>query len=140
MPEVSHPSPSDVIDLGSELNYLDGVEARIIETLEGVRDRSSTSDELAAHITDWPSRYHFSKLRRNLFQPFRIGPGMRVLEIGCGMGANLVTLAEAGAEVVGVEGSKSRAQAARLRTSGQSNVTVYAGDVADLPSLEKWLN
>ena len=133
MPQISQ---RDVIDLGSDLVYLDGVEGRIVEILERVRDRSSTSDELASHITDWPSRYHFSKLRRNLFEPFRITPDMRVLEIGCGMGANLVTLAETGAEVVGVEGSMSRARAARVRTSGQTNVTVYAGDVASLPALE----
>jgi SAM-dependent methyltransferase len=132
---VTQFSQRDVIDLGSELAYVDGVEGRIMEILEGARDRSSTSDELASHITDWPSRYHFSRLRRNLFEPFRIGPDMRVLEIGCGMGANLVTLAETGAEVVGVEGSMSRAKAARVRTSHQPNVTVYAGDVAKLPAL-----
>ncbi len=133
---MPHFSERDVIDLGTELEYADGVELAMTEILEGAYDRSSTSDELAAHITDWPSRYHFSRLRRNLFEPFRIAPGTRVLEIGCGMGANLVALAEEGAEVVGVEGSLARARAARVRTSSHANVTVYAGDVAALPALE----
>lgn len=126
----------DVLVLGQELPYNDGAEAAILDTLESVGDRSSTSDELASRIVDWPTRYHFSRLRRNLFEPFRLESGMRILEIGCGTGANLVAFAESGAEVVGVEGSIGRARAARIRTAGHDNVTVYAGDVSDLPSME----
>ena len=126
----------EVIVLGDALPYEDGAEDRILEILESACDRTSTSDELASHISDWPTKYHFSRLRRNIFEPFRIGPGMRVLEIGCGTGANLCTLAETGAEVVGVEGSLSRARAARVRTLEHDNVTVFAGDVAELPEQE----
>jgi O-antigen biosynthesis protein len=122
--------------LGDDLPYEDGAEAEILQVLEAVGDRSSTSDELASHIVDWPTRYHFSRLRANLLTPFRFGSSQRILEIGCGTGANLVTLAETGAEVVGVEGSLSRARAARVRTLSHDNVTVFAGDVALLPRSE----
>ncbi len=126
----------EVLDLGDDLPYQDGAEARILEILESAADRSSTSDELASHIVDWPTRYHFSRLRRDLLQPLVIAPGTRVLEIGCGTGVNLVTFAEMGAEVVGVEGSTGRARAARARTLQHETVTVYAGDAAALPPMD----
>jgi SAM-dependent methyltransferase len=117
------------------LSYADGAEQRLLELLRATDDRSSRSDELAAHIVDWPSRYHLSRLRSNLFRPLTISPGMRVLEIGCGTGVNLRYLAECGAEVVGVEGSPSRAQCARERCRGLDGVTVLAGDVFSIPDL-----
>lgn len=136
MRAVDIDSTHSIVVLGDQLPYADGSEAQILEILEHASDRSSTSDELAARIVDWPTRYHLSRLRRNLFAPLRIEPGMRILEIGCGTGANLKVLAEAGAEVVGVEGTMTRARCARVRTLEHDNVTVYAGDVADLPATE----
>ena len=124
-----------VIIVSPDLPYQDGSEDKILSTLINAVDRSSGSDELAKAIVDWPTKYHFSRLRQELFTPFLIGSGMRVLEIGCGTGTNVRALAEKGAEVVGVEGTLSRARAARIRCLDMENVTIYAGDANDLPEI-----
>jgi len=127
--------PGDVIVLGADLPYADGSEAVILDILRRSVDVSSRSDELAAHIVDWPTRYHLSRLRSNLFAPLAVESGMRVLEIGCGTGVNLRAMAERGAQVVGVEGSLARARCARERCRDLPDVTIYAGDVDDLPDI-----
>lgn len=79
-------------------------------------------------------------LTRRLFVDAGIGPGMRVLDIGCGMGDVSLIAAElvgpAGA-VVGVDISCDTAAAARRRlaAAGAANVRVVEGDLAAL-SLE----
>lgn len=129
-------APHDsVIKLSPDLPYEDGSEDRILQILLAATDRSAGSDELAEHINDWPTRYHLSRLRQNLFQPFQFTPEHRVLEIGCGTGANIRVIAETGAEVVGVEGTYVRALTARTRCEGMDNVTIYAGDANDLPDV-----
>jgi len=125
----------DVIVLGDDLPYADGSESTILSILRSCTDVSSRSDELAAHIVDWPTRYHLSRLRSMLFAPLTVTPGMRILEIGCGTGVNLRVMAERGADVVGVEGSLLRARCARERCRDLDNVTIYAGDVGDLPDI-----
>ena len=126
---------SSVIPLSPDLPYEDGSEDRILQILRSATDRSAGSDELASHISDWPTRYHLSRLRQNLFRPFHFTSQHRVLEIGCGTGANIRAIAETGAEVVGVEGTYVRALAARTRCEGMKNVTIYAGDANDLPDI-----
>jgi len=118
--------------LGPSLPYEDGSEERILGILEVAADRSSRSDELAAHIRDWPSRYHLSRHRGCLLEPFSIGPGQRVLEVGAGMGAVSRFLGETGAEVVALEGSLARARAAAMRCAGLANVEVVCGSLEQL--------
>jgi len=125
-----------VIQISPDLEYQDGSEDIILRTLINANDRSVGSDELAEAIVDWPTRYHFSRLRQELFMPFKIEEGTRVLEIGCGTGVNVRYFAELGAEVVGVEGTLTRARAARVRCEGMQNVTIFAGDANVLPDLE----
>jgi SAM-dependent methyltransferase/flagellar biosynthesis chaperone FliJ len=127
-----------VIQISPDLDYQDGSEDIILQTLINANDRSAGSDELAEAIVDWPTRYHFSRLRQELFMPFKVEKGTRVLEIGCGTGVNLRYFAELGAEVVGVEGTLTRARAARVRCEGMQNVTVFAGDANVLPDLESF--
>ncbi len=126
---------SGVLLAAAETSYADGSEDRILEVLLNATDRSSGSDELARHINDWPSRYHFSRLRANLFTPFRFTPEHRVLEIGCGTGCNVRAIAETGALVVGVEGSLNRARSARVRCAELENVEIYAGDFNEIEDL-----
>ena len=84
----------------NDRRWRDGSEDRIAGILRDATDRSSGSDELAAHIDDWPTRYHFGRARTNLLHPIRLGPGVRVLDVGAGSGVNSRWAAEQGATVV----------------------------------------
>ena len=113
--------------LDATVDYSDDAEDRILEILENTPDRSSTSDELAESINDWPSRYHFSRLRSGLIEPLKIRPGMRILDVGCGSGAITRRLGEEGAQVVGLEGSIHRARAAHVRCGDLDSVEIVCG-------------
>ena len=115
----------------SDRRWRDGSEDRIVSVLRAADDRSSASDELAAHIDDWPTRYHFGRARTNLLHPIRLGPGVRVLDVGTGSGVNSRWAAEQGATVVAVEGDALRAEAAALRCTGL-DVDVSHGSATDL--------
>jgi len=115
----------------SDRRWRDGSEDRIAGILRAATDRSSGSDELAAHIDDWPTRYHFGRARTNLLHPIRLGPGVRVLDVGAGSGVNSRWAAEQGASVVAVEGDALRAEAAALRCTGL-DVDVRHGSATDL--------
>jgi SAM-dependent methyltransferase len=87
---------------------------------------------LAASIRNWPTRYHFSRLRSKILAPLRVAPGDRVLDLGGGTGTLSRKLGELGAEVLLLDGSPQRAQAAAVRCEGLSNVAVAVGTVFDL--------
>lgn len=106
------------------VTYADGSEDYLVEVMRAVADRSAASDELAAHVRDWPSRYHLSRMRANLLRPLNLRGGMRVLDIGAGTGALARYLGEVGCEVVALEGNPDRARAAALRCDGLDNVSV----------------
>ncbi|MBC8194295.1 MAG: methyltransferase domain-containing protein [Actinobacteria bacterium] len=101
-----------------DLRWRDGSEEHLLSVLRSATDRSTASDELASHITDWPSRYHLDRRRTNLLRPLVVGPGMTVLDVGAGTGVNSRYLAEAGATVVAVEGDTLRAEMAGVRCEG----------------------
>ncbi|MCP1205024.1 methyltransferase domain-containing protein [Pantoea sp. B550] len=110
-----------------EFNYNDGDyhENYILDVVTKSQDCSVLSQELAGYIKDWPSQYHLTSKRSNLLRPFgKKFKGKRVLEIGCGCGAITRFIAEAGAEVIAIEGSKRRASITRNRCKDLSNVTV----------------
>lgn len=69
-----------------------------------------------------------------------LGPGDRVLDVGCGTGLNFALLVGAvgvSGEVVGVDASPAMLRQARRRIArrGWGNVAVVDGDAAALPSL-----
>lgn len=110
-----------------EFNYNDGDyhENYILDVVSKAQDCSVLSQELAGYIKDWPSQYHLTSKRSNLLRPFEKNfKGKRVLEIGCGCGAITRFIAEAGAEVFAIEGSKRRASITRNRCKDLSNVSV----------------
>ncbi|WP_071987800.1 methyltransferase [Pantoea sp. Sc1] len=94
------------------------------------------SQELAGYIKDWPSQYHLTSKRSNLLRPFgKSFKGKRVLEIGCGCGAITRFIAEAGAEVIAIEGSKRRASITRNRCKDLSNVSVINCSSEKIPDI-----
>jgi O-antigen biosynthesis protein len=122
--------------LGAGGEWADGSEAHVRSVLRKARDRSSASDELAAKIRDWPTRYHFSRLRSKILRPLRIGAGTRVLDLGGGTGPLSRKLGELGAEVVLLDGSEARAEAAAARCRDLDNVSIVVGSVFDLDDAE----
>lgn len=107
--------------------YTDGIEIEnhLYELVQSASDRSVLSSDMRALCTDWVTTYHFSGVRANLLRPFEAElQGATTLEIGAGCGAITRYLAEAGAEVLALEGSPRRARIAKSRTEGLSNVTL----------------
>lgn len=118
--------------IGEPVPYADGSEVELEVIMAGAADRSSTSDELAAAIRDWPTRYHLSRLRRNVVAPLTIAPGTRVLDVGAGTGAVTRVLGERGARVVALEGSRERAGVAAQRCADLDDVAVVVGRAEDV--------
>jgi SAM-dependent methyltransferase len=66
-----------------------------------------------------------------------VGPGMRVLDLGCGDGTTAIPEAEAGAQVLGVDIASNLVAAGNQRASelDLNNVRFQEGDAADLSDL-----
>ena len=112
--------------------YSEGTEAetRLYEIVCAAGDGSVSSPEIAAHISDWSTEYHFSRSRHLLLRPLAIQKGQRVLELGCGTGALTRYLGETGAKVDAVEGSLLRARIAAERCRDLPGVSVFFDDLA----------
>ena len=119
----------------SEATWRDGAEDRMKNIFLTTDDRSSASDFLASHITDWPSRYHLDRRRSNILRPINFDKSMRVLDVGAGTGVMSRYAAERGAEVVALEGDSMRAELASLRCEGL-NVDIRCGSVNDFNDSE----
>lgn len=76
-------------------------------------------------VAGWPAD-------RNQALVFLTRPGGRLLEIGCGQGRVLATLAPQFDHVVGTELSSVRADATRRRLAHLPNCTIFCGDLAEL--------
>ncbi|PIJ48534.1 hypothetical protein BL250_13490 [Erwinia sp. OLTSP20] len=121
-----------------KFNYNDGDEHEnyILDVVSNASDCSVLSHELANKIKDWPSQYHLTSKRSNLLRPFSDKfKGKRVLEIGCGCGAITRFVAECGADITSIEGSKRRATITRKRCKDLDNVTVICASSRNLPDI-----
>ena len=118
--------------LGDALPYADGAEDALLDVMRQVDDRRAGSDELVAHVVDWPTRYHLTRLRANLLRPLSIPAGARVLDVGAGTGALSRYLGEQGLQVTALEGSLARARVAAARCADLPDVEVVCGPVAEL--------
>ncbi|MEE4274194.1 MAG: methyltransferase domain-containing protein [Thermoanaerobaculales bacterium] len=122
--------------LDRTVDYADGAEDRVLEILDGAGDLGSLSDELAARIDDWPTRYHLARERSNVLRPLRLNRRHRVLEIGAGTGAVTRYLGETGATVVALEGALSRARATARRCRDLDNVEIVCGAASSFEAPE----
>ena len=122
-------------DESRQTDYSDGdsAEQAIINILGDVSDLSSTSEELAARIVDWPSEYHLSSLRSNLIRPFDLSSTKNVLELGNGCGAISRFLVEhEHLQIDAVEGSQRRANIAAMRCADKKNIQFHCANFNDL--------
>jgi len=133
---VTRDPVSGIRILDRTVDYTDGAEDRVLEILDAAGDLGSLSDELAARIDDWPTRYHLARERSNLLRPLRLNQRHRVLEIGAGTGAVTRYLGETGAAVVALEGALPRARAAAHRCRDLDNVEVVCGAAASFEAPE----
>jgi GT2 family glycosyltransferase/glycosyltransferase involved in cell wall biosynthesis/2-polyprenyl-3-methyl-5-hydroxy-6-metoxy-1,4-benzoquinol methylase len=124
----------------SGIAYSDGseIEARMLRTMQTVKDKSVYSIELASHICDWPSEYHLTTSRHCLMRPVPFEAGQSVLELGCGCGAITRHLGELGLNVTAVEGGAKRAEIAAERVRDLPNVKVVFDDLVQFQSEEKF--
>lgn len=121
-------------------DYSDGSESEqyLKNAIEGTLDRGSLSVHLAQHIKDWPSEYHLSTKRGNIFRPLQLSKEHSVLELGCGCGAITRYLGETVGKVTAVEGSPQRAQLAALRCQDLENVQIVNGNFQDVEFAQKF--
>ena len=118
-----------------KFNYSDGpdVEKKLHDILSSVTDLSSQSEQLQAHIIDWPTEYHLSVARSNLLRAINLTGAKRILELGCGCGSITRYLGEQEDLLIdSVEGSPQRATLAALRCRDLENVTIANANFNDL--------
>ncbi len=113
--------------------YADGAEQNILAILQGARDVSTSSPELAEAGQSWAERYHLSAQRGVVLEFLDIPPGSRVLEVGAGCGPITRHLGERGAVVDAVEPMPLRAAANRERCRDLTEVEVFVGELEDVP-------
>ena len=85
-------------------------------------------------------RQYFDELSRStekyllpfLEEHFPISPGMRVLEVGCGAGGNLLPFLHKGCRVGGIDLSAGKIDAARERLGNRPDAELKAGNFFDL--------
>lgn len=113
------------------IDYQDGGEAYILESMKKIHDLSSHSFEFRKFIKDWPSQYHFSNKRTNFLEALQevLPMTAAVLEIGSGCGTITRWLGEKFRSVDALEGNAQRAVITRYRTHDLDNVEIYCGDL-----------
>ncbi|MEW5770957.1 MAG: class I SAM-dependent methyltransferase [Pseudomonadota bacterium] len=110
----------------------------LLHLLRGQRRGGSHAERLADFYAPQAERYDAFRARllhgrETLIRALDVRPGMRVVELGCGTGANLAALAEACplealAEVQLVDLCAPLLALARERASGHANVAVVEAD------------
>jgi len=110
----------------SEFHYSDGAQAEqwLAHSFAQSSDLSVMSEQLEAAIIDWPSEYHLSFERGNLFRALNLSEMHQVLEVGCGCGAISRFLGESGLRVDALEGDTNRARLAAERVRELRNVEI----------------
>lgn len=80
-----------------------------------------------------PLDRQLAPLGRRAMAELDLGPGRRVLDIGCGAGETTLALAATGAEAMGVDISRPLLEIARRRSEGRPGVTFVEADAQTHP-------
>ena len=122
------------IDSELDFKYSDGdtAERYLNDVIMNSQDLTSRSVELEGKIIDWPSEYHLSSKRANLFRALNLDGLRNALELGCGCGAITRYLGELNISVDAVEGSPQRAEITQLRCRDLENVNVINANFNEL--------
>jgi len=117
-----------------EFRYSDGAQAEqwLAHSFAQSSDLSVMSEQLEDAIIDWPSEYHLSFERGNLFRALNLSEMRQVLEVGCGCGAISRFLGESDLRVDALEGDTNRARLAAARVSELQNVEVSCANFNQL--------
>lgn len=75
-----------------------------------------------------PLDRQLAPLGRRVMAELDLGPGRRVLDVGCGSGETTLELAATGAEAVGVDISRPMLEVARARSKALANVSFVEAD------------
>lgn len=90
------------------------------------------ADRWSAVASDWAALWggFADPARLALIEAASIGPGRRVLDVGCGSGEFLELLASTGAEVAGIDPAPAMLELARRSVPGAD---IRSGDFSELP-------
>lgn len=75
-----------------------------------------------------PLDRQLAPLGRRVMAELDLGPGRRVLDVGCGAGETTLALAATGAEALGVDISRPLLEVAKARSQGLANVSFLEAD------------
>jgi len=100
-------------------------------------DRTGSAGAYAGYLDDVGSLGAVAEWKRRSFEVLEARPGARLVDVGCGTGADVLALAalvEPGGRVVGIDASSEMIREARRRAGGpRAAVDFRAGDVRRLP-------
>lgn len=118
-------------------NKITAADRKVWEYIEKYPNAESF-DEYLAEEDDWEVFYQLSDLRTGLISWYDFRPGANVLEVGAGFGALTGKLCGKCTHVTATEKSLYRAQGMAKRYATVDNLTIYAGDISQIPLREKY--
>jgi SAM-dependent methyltransferase len=126
-------------DPGFSPVYSDGdIEDVILEIYSAGDSEKKVDEILRQDNIEWALRYHFSPDRENLLSWYPFDKNKTLLEIGAGCGALTGVFCDGVKQVTAVELSERRAKIITARHNKRENLTVYAGNLNDFSSQEKF--
>ncbi len=119
--------------------YSDGreIESQVYRLLREAKDLDSLTPIALSRYADWPVRYHLCPERGNLVRPLNFS-GLKVLELGAGMGAVSRVLSETAESLYVVEGTQVRFNALSERLRDRTNWKGEVANIADFKTSEKF--
>lgn len=106
-------------------------------------DRSAAPDLFLLYLDRLLAQPQVREYKRRVLAHLGAGPGDRVLDVGCGLGEDVRSLAAAVGEsgaAVGVDASLAMVEEARRRCSGLPMVRIEQADASQLPLETGWFD